>query len=366
MTRLIVMDTTDTTGEPYYRARQIIEPSMTFLIPWDLTHQGLNVCDSIGGWFNNCKALSYETHAIDVDNNFNVYIALKGKNNAVVEYKFNPTPSDPSLIYDDGTLGYSFTAVNGWSEASSANYSDIMSSGQWTSANLTNNVSRPDGVAAYPNMLKQSMESGVTCQGCSTEGAVEPSTCNTQVSQTNNTQYQKINKSLLSSNIVPGTPIVNLKGTAPPVFQPNFVSTNITASLRFEYSFTIQGTGLPPFTINKLLNITSYSNNLNDSVEGGGDYFELMSPNYPERPATTPSTLPYLSYDYYSNRFFYKHFAMMDNVTDAEGNVNTMGPSQPGSGMAALLADISRSAIPASGAASSLAHARILLQKSGY
>ncbi|NYZ78973.1 hypothetical protein H0N99_02395 [Candidatus Micrarchaeota archaeon] len=333
MTRLLAFDTQN--PGVAYRARITVEPNTTVVPVCTMQHQpDIPYCWAYG--LVTMSGVSYETHGLDVDSNLNVYIALKGKNNGVARYKLTTT-QDPTLVYEGGS--YYFQVINGWvpnpvSDNSEGSLYASRTLGSWSPL-MTNNVTLPDSVIGFPDLLKQSMESGVTCQGCSTQGAVEPSTCNAEVAQTNATQYQNINTSLVSGNIVPGSPIIHLQGEKPPVYQPNSISTNITASLRFDYTFNIYevpggcgggGVGILLSSVSKQLNITSYSNNLERFVEGGGDYFELMTPNYPERPARTPDTLPYLAYDYYTNRFFYKHFAMMNNVSNAEGNINTMGP----------------------------------------
>lgn len=339
MTRLIAMDMTPGNENKAYRARAVIEPNMT--VEW------LGIVDyTTGGAINaaglqTIDGLTYDTHGIDVDNDLNVFVALEGHNNEIVQYKFDTTGgSDGTLKYDGGS--YSFIPMYGWSEGPiidpTSSY-QVDTAGSWTSpyASVTDNVTRPDAVIAYPDMIKASMMAGVSCQGCSMAGAVTPSACGTQVSNTNQSQYNTINTSLASSNIIPGTPVVHLALPTPAVYKRNSISTNITAFLRFDYKFDItkytggcvgSPTATTPYpSVSKTLNITSYSNNLERLAEGGGQYFAFTSPSYPEKPAIVPNTLPYLAYNYFTNRFFYKHFALMDNVTSSEGNINTMGPS---------------------------------------
>jgi len=303
-TRLLALDTVGAAGK-YYRARTIIEPKEYVTLwkawydPWGILSRGLQYV----------SGQSSETHGIDVDEHFNVYIALKGKRNSVVRYMFQIGVPDSSLNFTGSS--YSFNPINDWNNP------------------MTDNVSLPDDVIGYPDMIKEAMMAGVSCEGCSLEGAVEPAVCMGEVEKTNTSQYSNIESMLSSGTITPGSPMVHITSPLTPVYRRNFLSTNITAFLRFDYDFDItkitNGCGAGPTssstaTIHKQLNITSYSNNLERLVEGGGAHFTLTRPTYPEKPATIPNTLPYLAYDYLTNRFFYKHFPMLDNVEDLMGS----------------------------------------------
>jgi|GEM_PF-6512115 len=302
MTRILVLDTVETPGKQY-RARVIIEPNETVTLwkawydPWGLLSKGLQYV----------AGKSSETHGIDVDEKFNVYVALKGKRNMVVKYQFLPGVQDPSYNFPGGS--YSFVAVK--------DYNDPLVK--------PDDVDRPDDVIGYPDLIKMAMMAGVSCEGCSQEGAVEPSVCQGEIEKMNATEYSNLEGLLTSGSIAPGSAVVKLSSPLTPVYRKNFLSTNITAFLRFDYTFTITkyANGCPSggslagsSVINKQLNITSYSNNLERLVEGGGSHFSLIRPSYLTPPKKPPNTLPYLAYEYLTNRFFYKHFVMMDNVAD--------------------------------------------------
>ena len=298
MTRLLVLDTIEYPGKQY-RARAIIEPNETVTLwkawydPWGLLSAGLQYV----------SGKSSETHGIDVDNKFNVYIALKGKRNMIVKYTFQPGVQDLSYNFPGG----SYSIV----------YDGMLLD--------TPAVDHPEDVIGYPDVIKESMMAGVSCEGCSQEGAVEPSVCQGEVEKTNATEYSNIEGLLASGSIAPGGAVVKLSSPLSPVYRRNFLATNITAFLRVDYSFTIRkySNGCPTggalagsSVINKKLNITSYSNNLERLVEGGGSHFSLTRPTYLTPPKKPPNTLPYLAYNYLTNRFFYKHFVMMDNVSN--------------------------------------------------
>lgn len=297
MTRILVFDTVEYPGKQY-RARLVIEPNETVTLwkawydPWGVMTAGLRYVEGV----------SSETHGIDVDKKFNIYVALKGKYNGIGKYKFQLSP-DPTYNFKGGS--YSILAVNDYLHP------------------FISDVDRPEDVISYPDIIKEAMMAGVSCEGCSMEGAVEPSVCAGEVEETKTTEYENLQKLLESGSIAPGSPIVKLTSPLTPVYRRNFLATNITAFLRFDYKFTIRkySNGCPSggalassSVINKQLNITSYSNHLDRLVEGGGTHFSLTRPSYPTPPNKPPSTLPYLAYDYLSNRFFYKHFVMMDNV----------------------------------------------------
>jgi len=299
-TRIIVMDLSATNKDKPYIARTVVEGDSSvatrvmYGFPIAL---GLQIRDN-----------SYLTHGIDVDENFNVYIALKGKNQKILEYTFRPGVADATLNYSPGSTAgtSSFIGPN----------------------TLTTNVTQPDDVAGYPDIIKQSMMAGVSCEGCSREGSVEPSVCQGQIESINQTSYTTMEDMLSSGGFTAGTPALTVTSPFTPVYRQNFLTTNITAFLRFDYTFKITdypnnvdcGGGSTssntsiPFT--KQLNITSSSNNLSKIVEGGGQNLALTRPNYPEPPPNPPDTLPYLSYDYLSNRFFYKHYPLIQNVSE--------------------------------------------------
>lgn len=331
MTRLLAFETINPGGP--YKARITVEPNVSVMAQCAEEHLLLwpnivSICTCSGLCTN---SNSYLTHGLDVDGDFNVYIALKGKNDAIVRYKLNQMSGDPTLLGG----GWSFDVINGWVPDLSSVYTS-RNLGSWTANNITNNVTLPDAVLGYPDLIESSMAAGVSCEGCSMEGAIEPSVCGREIKKTNESEYENINQSLANSNIVPGVPLIRINASNPPIYRRNSLATNITAFIRFN-NYLIQivkitggcpggGAAGAPVIILKDMNVTSYSNNLETIVEGGGTHFALTSPSYPERPARPPDTLPYLAYDYYSNRFFYKHFAMMDNNTNASGNINTMGP----------------------------------------
>lgn len=336
MTRLLAFDTTNLGGP--YKARITVEPNMT-VMPLCIVERTIigpiTVCAfGLCGYGLCTNSKSYLTHGMDVDENFDVHIALSGPNNGIAEYRLNQGSVDPSLPGG----GWSFDVIYGWVPNTSSIYTSRNLPGLgWTSpAFVTSNVTKPDAVIAYPDLIKMTMMAGVSCEGCSLEGAVEPTVCQKEIGATNQSEYKNINASLAGSNIVPGTPLIRINSSNPPVYRRNSISTNITAFIRFDaYEFDITkipggcvGPGGAPSTtiVLKDLNVTAYSNNLERLVEGGGTYFALTRPSYPERPSRTPDTLPYLAYDYYSNRFFYKHFIMMDRMTNAGGNINVMGP----------------------------------------
>jgi hypothetical protein len=325
MTRLLVLDTVDPQNiGKFYRARITVEPNTTVTL-WKANYDPFGV---LSAGLQVVSGTSYETHGIDVDKNFNVYVALKGKNNGIVRYNFQFTP-DPTLNFSGGS--YSFAAVNGW-QPNTTNVFAMRNTGSWTATPyVTSNVTLAEDVAAYPDPIKETMMAGVVCAGCSLEGAIEPAVCESEISKTNASEYSNINTSLLSGSISPGSSVVRVTSPLTPVYKRNTLATNITAFLRLDYDFTITkfandpacgGGGSapsPPINLHKQLNITRTSNNLERLVEGGGSHFALTRPNYPERPPSTPNTLPYLAYDYLTNRFFYKHFALMDNVSQFMG-----------------------------------------------
>jgi hypothetical protein len=345
LTRVLAFDMVGGEAKSY-RARVVVEPNTTVM--WQATlDTTTGLMFSVKPGLQTIRGISYETHGIDVDEHFNVYVALKGKNNAIVHYKLLLGTQDTTLNYDGGS--YSFETINGWEPDLTDAYT-ARTLGSWTQpyANITDNVTMPEGVIGYQNLIKESMMSGVSCEGCSLEGAIEPAVCTSEIEKVKTNQTQNINESLASSNIIPGTPFVHFNATQPSVYRRNFVSTNITASLRFDYTFTIDkyannvdcGGGSSALTstttINKQINVTKTSNNLKRLVEGGSDHFSFLRPNYPERPTTIPNTLPYLLYNYLSNRFFYKHFALMNKVSEVMGppptsfwNGGVLGPNTP-------------------------------------
>ncbi|MCX6775922.1 MAG: hypothetical protein NT130_03690 [Candidatus Micrarchaeota archaeon] len=309
-TRIIAMDLNNYLDKPYI-ARTLVEPEI-----YAATRAPMGIPTSVGLQITD---ESYLTHGIDVDEYFNVYIALKGKNNGVVHYVFQPGVADPTLTITGVTSTSSFQRIEGYNPTV----------GTFTYLVKPSDVSQPDDVIGYPDPVKHSMMAGVSCEGCSRAGAITPSVCQGEIEKTNASENTNIQDMLASGSITAGTPVVHVTSQLSPIYRQNFLTTNITAYLRFDYTFQISSVadascgppgGTPAnFGINKQLNVTAYSNDLTKLVEGGGQYFALTRPDYPEPPPNPPDTLPYLTYNYLSNRFFYKHYPLIQNVSELMG-----------------------------------------------